>query len=320
MTPFVVGLVATYRRAPELERMLRSLAHVTVPMALLVVDNADEPDTKAVVDNAPAGMEVVRLVPGANLGCGGGLAYGERAAMELYGERLTHLWPMDDDVEIPPGTLERLLQAMETEGAALACPIITGPDDRIGWVPGLVENKPFRIALAVATPANYFARCGSRPIRFSWAAGVCLLVTRQAFLECGPHRDDFLIRGEDLEWSLRITARFPAVFVPAAQVRHLPRPPAASPEATAAEHMKQGAMLQNIAYISFHLPHGHRILRHLPGNLRRFVKAWGPSGLFEGLSLYWRGAIRGKPAGSLCHVAEARACSNTFGSPKNLLP
>ena len=298
MTPFVVGIVATYRRAPELERMLRSLAQVTVPMALVIVDNADERETEAAVRNAPPGIEVVRLTPGANLGCGGGLAYGECAAMERYGDRLTHLWPMDDDVEIPPGTLERMLQAMETEGAALACPMITGPDGRIGWVPGLLEYRPFRVALAKQPPADYLARCGSRPIRLAWAAGVSLLVTRDAYLKCGPQRDDFLIRGEDIEWTLRITAQFPAIFVPDAQVRHLPRSPVESPEATATERKKQGAMLQNIAYISFHLPHGRRILRHLPGNLWRFIRAWGLGRLFEGLTLYWRGAVGARPAGA----------------------
>ena len=298
MKAFVVGIVATYRRASEVARLLRSLESVTVPMAVLLVDNADDAETETALRAAPAGIEVVRLVPGKNLGCGGGLAFGERAAMERYGDRLTHLLPMDDDVEIAAGTLEKLLCAMEAQGADLACPTIVWPDGRLGWVPGMLEQKPFRIALRAATPSEYLAHCGARPIGISWASGVSLLVSRHAFEECGCHRDDFLIRGEDLEWSLRITGRFSGIFVPDALVKHLPRPAGTTPEAIAAERRKQGAMLQNIAYIAWHLPHGRRIMRHLPGNLWRFTRAWGITGLLEGLHLFWLGAVLARPAGA----------------------
>ena len=299
MKPFVVGIVATYRRAPELERLLQSLRGCGVPMALLVVDNAGDAETEAVVRAAPEGLEVVRLEPGENLGCGGGLAFGERAAFERYGDRFTHLWVMDDDIELAPGVLDRLLCAMDKEGAALACPMITWPDGRIGWFPGLLERQPFRVVCTVRTPAEYLAQCGSRPVRFSWATGVSLLVSRQALERCGGHRDDFWIRGEDLEWSLRMTSRFDGVFVPDALVRHLPRPAQNSPEAQAAERKKHGALLQNTAYIAFRLPHGRRILRHLPGNLWRFMKEWGwVRGFIEGTRLFWLGAVRGLPAGA----------------------
>lgn len=298
MKPFVVGVVATYRRAPELARMLRSLEGVSVPMALLVVDNADDPDTALAVCKQPAGVEVVRLVPGSNLGCGGGLAYGERAAMARYGDRLTHILPMDDDIEFAAGTLEQLLDAMKRNGADLACPLIVWPDGRLGWTPGLVERRPFRAALKAQSPSNYLARFGDRSIRFTWATGVCLLATRRALEKCGFHRDDFLIRGEDLEWTLRITARYTGIFVPGTMVRHLPRTAAESPEAAAAEHRKHGAMLQNIAYIAVHLSHGHRLLKHLPGNLWKFVRTWGLPALLEGLRLYWIGAVSALPAGA----------------------
>lgn len=302
MKPFVVGIVATYRRAPELARLLRSLESVTVPLALLVVDNAGDPETAMALCAPPAGVEVVRLVPGANLGCGGGLAYGERAAMERYGDRFTHLWSMDDDIEVAPGTLERLLGAMERHCADLACPMIVWPDGRPGWVPGMVEGRAFRTAKKVASPSDYFARCGTRSIPVTWATGVSLLVTRRAFEECGLHRDDFLIRGEDLEWTLRITSRFTGIFVPDATVRHLPRIPEESPEAATAERRKHGAMLQNIAFIAVHLPHGRRILKHLPGNLWQFARQWGITGLLEGLRLYWSGAVRARPAGGSLRV------------------
>ena len=68
--------------------MLQSLQACTTPLAALVVDNADDPATEAVIAAAQEKMEAIRLVPGENLGCGGGLAYGERYALEHFGGRV----------------------------------------------------------------------------------------------------------------------------------------------------------------------------------------------------------------------------------------
>ena len=295
MNAFVAVVVATYRRAPELQRLLASLARCPIPLAVVVVDNADDADTEAVVRNAP--LEALRLVPGANLGCGGGLAFGERAALERYADKITHFWLLDDDTEASPDALPRLLAALCSENASVACPMITDSTGKLGWFPGLLDATAFDAVRTSTTPADFIARCGNQPVRFSWATGVSLLVTRQAIEELGFHREDFLIRGEDLEFTLRITARFPGIFVPDAIVAHLPRPSENSPEAAAAERKKHAAMIQNIAFISLHLPHGRRILRTLPGNVIRFLKTWGAASLPEVLRALWIGAARGCPAG-----------------------
>jgi GT2 family glycosyltransferase len=297
MNPFVVIVIATFRRAVELKRLFASLETVTIPFAVVVVDNAGDSETGAVVNDAAARLNVQRLLPGSNLGCGGGLLYGEKVALERYADRITHLCIMDDDTEASAGTLERLVTAAEQEGAAAACPMITNAEGKIGWFPGLTDKTAFDEIRRVSTPAEYIAVCGTKPVRFSWATGVCLLVKVEAVKEVGLHRADFWIRGEDLEYSLRLTSWRPGIFVPDTLVRHLPRPMADSPEALQAERKKHGAMLQNIAYISFHLPHGLRILRTLPGNLWRYVKAWGIASLPQGLCLYWQGAVLKRPAG-----------------------
>ena len=299
MNPFVVAIIATYCRAPALARLLESLKSVSTPLAVLVVDNANDPATKLVVESAAKTLEVMRLIPGENLGCGGGLAYGERIALERYADRVTHLWMTDDDVSIAPCTLERLLSAMCEEGAALACPMVTLPDGMIAWFPGLLEAPQFDAIRKkrVKTPEQYLGRFGPRPIRFSWAPGVSLLVTRKTLEEMGPHRADFLIRGEDFEFSLRITARKVGIYVPDARVTHYCDSRPLTTESIAAERKKQVAMLHNVAYISFHLPYGRRIMKSLPGNLLRHVQRWGVSGFPEGLKAYWRGGVQGYPAG-----------------------
>ncbi|MEI8234536.1 MAG: glycosyltransferase family 2 protein [Verrucomicrobiota bacterium] len=300
MNPLIVAIIATYRRPSDLARMLRSLQSASTPLAVVVVDNADDPATQAVVEAAQETREVLRLVPGENLGCGGGLAFGERFALAHFAGRVTHFLLADDDVEVAPGTLERLVEAMREEGAALACPMITWPDGTIGWFPGMLEAPPFDAVRKrrVRTQEQYLAQFGPRPIRFSWATGAILMVTRETLEALGLHRTDFLIRGEDCEFSLRITAQSPGIYVPDTRVSHYCFSGPLTPEALAAERRKQVAMLHNTAYISFRLPHGRRILRCLPGNLWRHVKNWGPSGILEGLKAYWRGAVGGHPAGT----------------------
>ena len=297
--PLVVVITATYRRAEPLARMLASLEPEATPMAVLVVDNADDPATAAVVEQARARLEITRLVPGKNLSCGGGLAFGERFALERYGERMSHLWMMDDDICLEPGALTRLLTAMRQEGAALACPMITHANGEIGWFPGLLEAPPFDALRKgqVRTPQAYLQQFGPKPVPFSWATGVSLLMTREAFEEAGLHRTDFQIRGEDFEFSLRVSAKRKAIYVPDAQLTHYCFSGPFTPEAIASERQKQIAMLHNVAYIGCRLPHGRRIFRCLPGNLWRHCKNWGLSGLPEGLLAYWKGGVLGHPAG-----------------------
>jgi hypothetical protein len=108
-------------------------------------------------------------------------------------------------------------------------------------------------------------------------------------------RDDFWFQGEDLEWTLRLTAKFFGVLAPAAECRHLP-PPAESRRA----RLKAAAMLQNNLFTATRLPHGRRLLRHAPGNLWRFLRAENFSRVAWALawSAHWRGGVRGQPAGA----------------------
>ena len=139
-------------------------------------------------------------------------------------------------------------------------------------------------------------REGNAPVPFTWAQGICLLATREVIAEAGFHRDDFWVRGEDLEYSLRLTARKPGVWVPGAVVKHLP--PTEDPHTRSqGEYLKHCAMLQNIANIAMRLPHGRRILWTLPSNLLRFLRTWGLSAGADALRALWRGGIRATPAG-----------------------
>lgn len=289
---FVVAVIATFNRPQELKRLLCSLQDIQGLGAVLLVDNASNPSIAEIT----AHFERVHyLDPGANLGCGGGLCFGEAKALEQFGSELTHLWILDDDVVVPPNILNALTTTMDAANADAACPMVTDATGALGWFPGLLERTKFAVIKRAKTPGQYLERCGAEPVDFDWAQGISLLISRRAFLELGPHRSDYWVRGEDLEFSLRITHRYRGVFVPGVAVQHLP--PAAG---SADEVRKHAAMLQNICYTSLRLPHGRRIARTIPGNFLRFLRMWG----WQGLPHAWRalrlGAIRGLPAGRSC--------------------
>ena len=295
MKPAVAALIATYRRPRELQRLLQSLAQADGALAIvIVVDNDGSEDVRALVEKTYAGAHY--LNPGPNVGCGGGLKRAEEHALQRKGAGLTHLLILDDDAVLPPETLAALADAMERERADLAYPLVTDQGGRVGWLPGLTPPLPGVSDAFDGTPEEFRSRFGDGPRDFLWAQGICLLVARAAVERLGPHRDDFWVRGEDLEFSLRLTARGRGILVPTVVVQHLP-PPENSSLSREAEYLKHCALVQNIAFIGFRLPHGHRIAWTLAGALRRFARRWSWRAFADAGRAVWRGAVLGEPAG-----------------------
>jgi GT2 family glycosyltransferase len=289
------ALIATYRRPRELQRLLQSLAKVSGIGALIVVDNEGSEQVRALIEKTYPGARY--LNPGTNAGCGGGLKLAEECALQLKNLNLTHLLILDDDAVLPPDALSVLAEAMERERADLAYPLVADERGRIGWLPGLLARTPGSPDTFDGTPEEFRSQFGAEPRAFTWAQGICLLVARGAVERLGPHRADFWVRGEDLEFSLRFTAQGRGILVPAVAVQHLP-PPENTALSREAEYLKHCALVQNIAFIGFRLPHGRRIAWTVLGALRRFFRVWSWSALADAARALWRGAVRGQPAGA----------------------
>ena len=290
----VAALVATYQRPRELARLLDSLAEIECGLAsVIVVDNGAGGETQAVVNAARCPVQYVNA--GRNLGCGGGLRLAGELA--LADASLTHVLILDDDTVLAPDTLAGLAAAMEREHADLACPLVLDAAGRIGWLPGLAKASRGLRHAGGLTPEAFRERFGNEARDLIWAQGICLLVARHAVEAAGLHRDDFWVRGEDLDFSLRLTARGRGIFVPGVAVEHLPPPGEADETLGTGHYLKHCALLQNIAFIGFRLPHGHRIAWTIAGALRHFFSVWKWPALGDALGALWRGAIAGEPAG-----------------------
>jgi len=296
MNARVAALVATYRRPREIERLLTALAQTPLGLELVViVDNAGCSATRVAAEVARCRTHYI--APGKNLGCGGGLRCAAEEALRIAGDRLTHLWVLDDDAVPNPDTLDALVTALERENADAACPLVVGPDDWVGWTPGFADSAKHRAAKTRATPAEFRAQLGTEALDFTWTQGISLLVSRRAFDTLGPHRADFWVRGEDLEFSLRITAKYRGVFIPTVEVKHLP-PPEIGTTSRDGEYLRHAAMVQNVAFIGLRLVHGRRIAWTVPSNVVRFISTWGLRAVPDALRAVWRGAVRGEPAGA----------------------
>jgi hypothetical protein len=291
----VVAVIATFRRATELARLLASLEKSTTALhGVVVADNAGETAIREVVASCTIAHRVIAA--GENLGCGGGLRLAEETAQREFPE-FTHAWVLDDDVVPEPGTLGTLLEAMAAHGAGSACPIAHDADGRLNWFPGLRDRAKFNVLRRAVTPEEYLSRSGPASEAFSWATGVALLVSRDTLERAGLHRGDFWMRGEDLDFSLRVTAAAPGLFVPTARVAHLP-PGGGRVVDDFAERMKHAAMLQNCAYLAVRTRHGRSLAKHWPGNAWRHLRRFGLGALGDVLCAAWLGAVRGWPAGS----------------------
>jgi GT2 family glycosyltransferase len=231
---------------------------------------------------------------GSNLGCGGGLALGCQEV--LKDKTVTHIWIVDDDAVIVAGCTRILLDAMGRAAADVAVPLIAGPDGKIASFPGPLKGAAWQQIRRPITPDEFVAACGQAPVDFVWSPGVCLLITRRAAAEAGGPRTEYWLMGEDLEFTCRLSARYKSILVPAARALHL-QPGQVNKKA---DFVKFGAFLTNLGYTTVSFPHGRKLLRHLPGNYLRFLRAYGlsPSTLRQALQfLYW-GAFRRLPAGS----------------------
>lgn len=290
----VWAVVAAYRRPEKLRLLLHSLrAEQPALSGAIVVDNGNDAETARVIAEAP--VPVRHLTPERNLGCGGGVAHGLRFG--LAETSATHFWQLDDDATVGPGALAALLTAMTAAGADAAVPLIVNDEGRVCWFPGPLPHREWRtLGREVVTPAGFRTRFGEQPQRWSWSPWTSLLMRRRAIAKVGFPRDDYWFQGEDIEFTLRLSAHFQGVLVPTAVcVHHTGR---FTPDRAA--FLKKCAQLQNNAYTFVHLAHGRRARRHLPGNFWRFLREekFRPAALLAAAQGFWRGAVRGRPAGA----------------------
>ena len=272
--PKVVALVATRFRADLLSRLLDSLQRQTLrPIAVMVTDNGPDPATLAAPH--PSSLPVEFLSPKKNLGFGGGLALAGERALSKYPE-LTHLLVVDDDAILSPRDLEALLGSAERHQAGTVAPFLIDPSGELQEVP---EPVLWSLARAFRRVAHDLEKARAlAPIGYpmAWCIGPCLLIRKDTWLRSGPPRSDMLAFGDDVEFSLRLSAAAPAWAEPSVTVVHAPPSTSRLPPSTDGAHYRKfGILLQNLAFTCAVSPRSRHLPLYLPGNARRFLKTFG---------------------------------------------
>ena len=324
-SPSIVALVATRHRAPLLTRLLNSLASQSLrPTAAVICDNGPDPATADAVKNSPLPSHY--LSSGKNLGFGGGLALAGQHALEKF-PSLTHLLVVDDDAILSPSDLTTLLSSMKKHSAGSIAPFLVDSEGKLQEAP---EPASWPLARALrAVGQNLSAARALAPSGYpmAWCIGPCLLIDRSTWLRAGPPRSDMIAYGDDVEFSLRLSASAPAWAEPSVAVIHAPptatrspsdmssealakeeAPPESArlgakeghlpPPADGAHYKKFGILLQNLAFTCVTTPRPRHLPLYLPGNARRFLKTFGltPANILELIRRYALGLLGLPPA------------------------
>lgn len=207
----VTAIIPNWNRAALLGRALESLRRQSVPCArLLVVDNGSTDSSRGAA--ASAGADILPLP--SNLGFAAAVNHGVRASSTRW------IWIVNNDVELHPGCLEKLLDAALSSGAAFAAPRVRqlANPSRLDASYDLLARSGCAWRAGAGLPEGpLFAE--PRAIRF--APMTAVLIRRDVFDSAGPLDEFFGSYLEDVEFFLRASLQgFEGVYVPSAIAYH----------------------------------------------------------------------------------------------------
>ncbi len=213
----VAAVVVTYNRSRLLVECLDALLRQSRPVdKVVLIDNASSDDTAAVL-KANGYLEHPKIAYrrlSSNTGGAGGFHEGMKQAHETG---FDWVWVMDDDAEPYDDALEKLLPAFQVGGISGVASLPFGanglpqPEHR-GW---LDLNSSKQRAHRCIDPKDLV-----KPIEINFASFVGLAVHRKAIDRIGLPKGELFIKGDDLEYCVRLASVGPLILVPDSKIRH----------------------------------------------------------------------------------------------------
>ncbi|MEJ7783508.1 MAG: glycosyltransferase [Solirubrobacteraceae bacterium] len=195
----VVAAIVTFNRKDLLVEAIDAVLNQTHPVhQLFIVDNASTDDTEVLLEERGL-LEhplVTYLRMEDNLGGAGGFAHAVEVTRR---QEADWIWLMDDDAEPHPDALERLVRSPPAADPATAalCGKVVYPDGNID----LNQRGDFRRRLRPLREQDY--REGVHR-DLGYLSFVGALVRAEAARETELPRADFVVWGDDVEYSLRL--------------------------------------------------------------------------------------------------------------------
>lgn len=203
----VVATVVTYNRKDLLKQCIECLLHQKCePFDILIVDNGSADGTKDMLQSYLSDSRISYYNTGSNLGGAGGF---HAALKEAVKRGYEYAWMMDDDTMPSETALQEFLKAADSlpdhygflSGKAL-------------WVDGSVCKMNEQKLLDKKTvDQNRVRRCRQ-------ATFVSLFVPMGVVRQIGLPIKEFFIWGDDVEYTRRISAKYPSYYVPESVVVH----------------------------------------------------------------------------------------------------
>lgn len=227
----ITAIIVNYNSGLQLTACVASLLASSVPVNVVVSDNASTDDSLARLAAFLADDERITVVRnrtnlGFSAGCNIGLPY-------VDGDYALFINP---DCVVPPDALERMQDIMEASPeVGMAGCLIRNPDgsEQVGcrrYIP-----TPWRALMRVLRLHRLFPEqplfrtfnlhgepLPEEPQAVEAISGAFMFVRMQALAQVGPLDDGYFLHCEDLDWCVRFTRQGHTVlFVPDVEVMHL---------------------------------------------------------------------------------------------------
>lgn len=225
----VTVVIVTFRSAHLLPDLFRSLPEAMAGIPdheLVIVDNASDDQTLAVVRELAPGASVIALA--ANLGYAAGVNAGIRAARGRDAVLV-----LNPDIRLGHGSGAALLERLQQPGIGIAVPRILGEDGKLqhslhrspsvlrAWGEAVLGGRRAgRIALlgeSIVDAASY-----ERSTSAAWASGAAMMVSTACSRAVGDWNEAFFLYSEETDFCLRAgDAGFRTQLEPRAEVVHI---------------------------------------------------------------------------------------------------
>ena len=208
----VAAVVVTYNRKECLLRCISALRGQQGAVTdILVVDNASTDGTAAALAPLVSAGAILYRNTGENLGGAGGFNVGMRWAVELGYDRL---WVMDDDCIPDPDALAALVAAdRQLEG-------------NYGFLSGIAywrDGSPCLMNIQKTDLWHKLTDYSAPLVRVVMATFVSAFIPADRVREMGLPIREFFIWSDDLEYTRRLSRRYPCYAVTASRVLHAMR-------------------------------------------------------------------------------------------------
>ena len=219
-------IVVTYNSARHIGSLLDSLPAAADGLRLrcLVVDNDSRDGTADIVRHRGG---VTLIEPGENLGYAGAINVGRAHAGPT-----SSILILNPDVELEPGAITRLHDALGQPGVGVAVPRLLNEDGSLFFTLRR-EPSPTRALGDALLGSRFRHRPGwlsetirdrdtyERPTDVVWAGGAVMMISAKCHRAVGSWDEDFFLYSEETDFAARVRrAGYRVRYVPDARVAH----------------------------------------------------------------------------------------------------